>query len=123
MTAKAARPEAAAAREWAPVPDAAALAEVPGEGGRHEPPGPGLRRPRHRSETRSREERGCQCRERRHSVVNRGTYGITCSMSCKGNCWGNAVVESFFSSVKLELVYTRSFQDVRRGEARAVRVH
>ncbi|WP_141333506.1 IS3 family transposase [Myxococcus sp. AB025B] len=36
--------------------------------------------------------------------------GITCSMSRKGNCWDNAVVESFFSSLKMELVYERSFQ-------------
>ncbi|RKH65925.1 IS3 family transposase, partial [Corallococcus interemptor] len=33
-----------------------------------------------------------------------------CSMSRKGNCWDNAVVESFFSSLKMELVYERSFQ-------------
>jgi putative transposase len=31
--------------------------------------------------------------------------GIQCSMSRKGNCWDNAVVESFFSTLKLELVY------------------
>ncbi|RKG56242.1 IS3 family transposase [Corallococcus sp. AB011P] len=42
--------------------------------------------------------------------------GITCSMSRKGNCWDNAVVESFFSSMKLELVYTRNFKT--RAEAR-----
>jgi transposase InsO family protein len=30
-------------------------------------------------------------------------------MSRKGNCWDNAVVESFFSSLKLELVYTTDF--------------
>jgi transposase InsO family protein len=36
--------------------------------------------------------------------------GITCSMSRKGNCWDNAVAESFFSSLKLELVYERSFR-------------
>jgi transposase InsO family protein len=35
--------------------------------------------------------------------------GIRCSMSRKGNCWDNAVVESFFSSLKLELVYTTDF--------------
>lgn len=29
--------------------------------------------------------------------------GITVSMSRKGNCWDNAVVESFFSSLKIEL--------------------
>ncbi|WP_284665542.1 IS3 family transposase [Myxococcus sp. SDU36] len=35
---------------------------------------------------------------------------IDCSMSRKGNCWDNAVVESFFSSLKMELVYERNFQ-------------
>jgi putative transposase len=42
--------------------------------------------------------------------------GSDCSMSRKGNCWDNAVVESFLSSVKLELVYARSFKT--REEAR-----
>ena len=31
--------------------------------------------------------------------------GIQCSMSRKGNCWDNAVAESFFSSLKMELVH------------------
>jgi transposase InsO family protein len=30
--------------------------------------------------------------------------GIVCSMSRKGNCWDNAVVESFFATIKRELV-------------------
>ena len=30
-------------------------------------------------------------------------YGIKCSMSRKGNCWDNAVAESFFHSMKTEL--------------------
>ncbi len=30
-------------------------------------------------------------------------HGITCSMSRRGNCYDNAVMESFFSSVKMEL--------------------
>lgn len=30
--------------------------------------------------------------------------GITCSMSRRGDCWDNAVVESFFATVKRELV-------------------
>lgn len=30
---------------------------------------------------------------------------IICSMSRKGNCWDNSVAESFFSSLKRELVY------------------
>ena len=29
--------------------------------------------------------------------------GIVCSMSRRGNCWDNAVMESFFSTVKSEL--------------------
>jgi putative transposase len=43
--------------------------------------------------------------------------GITCSMSRRGDCWDNAVVESFFSTLKLELVYLRVFRT--RAEARA----
>ncbi|WP_257463580.1 IS3 family transposase [Archangium lipolyticum] len=35
--------------------------------------------------------------------------GIQCSMSRKGNALDNAVVESFFSSLKQELVYTTDF--------------
>ena len=30
--------------------------------------------------------------------------GMTCSMSRKGDCWDNAVVESFFATLKVELV-------------------
>jgi len=32
-------------------------------------------------------------------------HGIVCSMSRKGNCWDNAVAESFFSTLKMELVH------------------
>ena len=31
-------------------------------------------------------------------------HGIVCSMSRKGNCWDNAVTESFFGTLKTELV-------------------
>jgi transposase InsO family protein len=44
--------------------------------------------------------------EYRQALASRG---IQCSMSRKGNCWDNAVVESFFSSLKQELVYTTDF--------------
>jgi transposase InsO family protein len=33
------------------------------------------------------------------------TEGATCSMSRKGNCWDNAVAESFFATLKSELIY------------------
>ena len=37
--------------------------------------------------------------------------GAVCSMSRKGNCWDNAVVESFFSSLKRELPNDHVFED------------
>jgi transposase InsO family protein len=42
---------------------------------------------------------------------------VTCSMSRKGNCWDNAPVESFFSTLKRELVHHRRFRT--RSEARS----
>lgn len=38
-------------------------------------------------------------------------HGISCSMSRKGNCWDNAVVESFFRTLKVDLVYRRDYHD------------
>ncbi len=35
--------------------------------------------------------------------------GMTCSMSRRGNCWDNAVAESFFSTLKTELVNRTTF--------------
>lgn len=37
-------------------------------------------------------------------------HGIQGSMSRKGNCWDNAVVESFFGSLKQERVHWRNYQ-------------
>jgi transposase InsO family protein len=34
---------------------------------------------------------------------------INCSMSRRGNCWDNAVAESFFGSLKTEFIYTTTF--------------
>ena len=39
-------------------------------------------------------------------------HGIVCSMSRKGNCWDNAVVESFFSTLKRELPNEEVFEDL-----------
>lgn len=44
--------------------------------------------------------------------------GMRCSMSRKGDCWDNAVAETFFSTLKKELIYQRKFatrEDARRG--------
>lgn len=43
-------------------------------------------------------------------------HGFVCSMSRKGDCWDNAVAESFFATVKTELIYPRRF--ATRAEAR-----
>jgi transposase InsO family protein len=42
---------------------------------------------------------------------------ITASMSRKGNCYDNAFVESFFRTLKVELIYRRKFKT--RDEAKA----
>lgn len=44
-------------------------------------------------------------------------YGIECSMSRKGDCYDNAVVESFFGTLKTELVHHQDYQT--RDEAKA----
>ena len=43
-------------------------------------------------------------------------YGFISSMSRKGNCWDNACVESFFGTLKRELVHQRQY--VTRDEAK-----
>jgi len=43
--------------------------------------------------------------------------GIVCSMSRKGDCWDNAAIESFFSSLKTERTRRRNY--VTRDQARA----
>jgi transposase InsO family protein len=42
--------------------------------------------------------------------------GIQCRMSRRGNCWDNAVAESFFHSLKVELIHGRNY--LTRQEAR-----
>lgn len=46
-----------------------------------------------------------------------GTAGITPSMSRKGNCWDNAPMESFFHTLKTELIHHKSYatkEDAKR---------
>jgi putative transposase len=45
------------------------------------------------------------------------SVGCTQSMSRKANCWDNAVAESFFGSLKKELIYKERFET--REAARA----
>jgi transposase InsO family protein len=44
-------------------------------------------------------------------------FGMQASMSRKGNCWDNAPMESFFGTLKKELVYHRRYRT--RDEARS----
>lgn len=37
-------------------------------------------------------------------------HKMICSMSRKGNCWDNACVESFFHSLKTEMIYWEEFE-------------
>jgi putative transposase len=37
-------------------------------------------------------------------------YGLICNMSRKGNCWDNSVAESFFHTIKTELIYTERYE-------------
>ena len=55
-------------------------------------------------------DRGCQYTSAAYRERLRD-LGISVSMSRKGNCWDNAVAESFFGTLKNELVYRRTWRD------------
>jgi transposase InsO family protein len=61
-------------------------------------------------------DRGSQyaCGDYRKTLI---AQGMMCSMSRKGDCWDNAPMESFFHTLKTELVHHRKYQT--RGEAKA----
>lgn len=61
-------------------------------------------------------DRGCQytSAEYRRKLAQ---LGVTVSMSRKGNCWDNAVAESFFATLKTELIYEQEWPS--RSELRA----
>ncbi len=63
-------------------------------------------------------DRGSQYASDAYRAVLR-EHGIVCSMSRRGNCWDNAVVESFFATLKTELIHRRSWP-LRRDVAAAV---
>jgi transposase InsO family protein len=61
-------------------------------------------------------DRGSQYASKEYRAALRAR-GIECSMSRRGNCWDNAVAESFFGTLKTELVYHEHY--ATRPEARA----
>jgi len=61
-------------------------------------------------------DRGIQyaCKEFTNTLL---TYkNIVRSMSRKGNCWDNAVAESFFKTIKTELIYHQNYQTKAEAE-------
>jgi len=72
------------------------------------------RRPKH-GQLIHHSDRGVQYASRPFRLLLKA-HGIEGSMSRKGDCWDNAVVESFFGSLKSERVHWRSYQT--REEAR-----
>ena len=61
-------------------------------------------------------DRGSQYASEHHRRVLAGA-GLVCSMSRRGNCWDNAPAESFFASLKKELVHGEDY--ATREEAKA----
>lgn len=56
-------------------------------------------------------DRGCQYTSAEYRQRLQG-LGVTVSMSRTGNCWDNAVAESFFATLKNELVHRRRWRSV-----------
>jgi len=63
-------------------------------------------------------DRGCQYTSRDYGELAR-TNGVVLSVGMAGECWDNAVAESFFATIKRELIDTRSWR-TREGLRHAV---
>jgi transposase InsO family protein len=63
-------------------------------------------------------DRGCQYTSKDYAALAR-VNGVILSVSRKGECWDNAVAESFFATIKRELINDRSWP-TRAGLHRAV---
>ena len=61
-------------------------------------------------------DRGVQYRGHDYQITLKEN-GVQCSMSRKGNCWDNAVMESFFSRLKVELIYAENYKAVEDARA------
>ena len=61
-------------------------------------------------------DRGVQYRGNEYQTAL-ASRGLRCSMSRKGNCWDNAVMESFFSRLKVELIYAENYKAVDKARA------
>ena len=60
-------------------------------------------------------DRGSQYASKSHRDILKD-HGIVQSMSRKGDCWDNAVAESFFHTLKIELIHHEQFQSREEAE-------
>lgn len=63
-------------------------------------------------------DRGIQYASKAFRKQLKGNKLITQSMSRKANCWDNAVAESFFKTLKIELVYDNDFETIEDAQTK-----
>lgn len=61
-------------------------------------------------------DRGIQYASKAFRAFIKSDPLVTQSMSRKGNCWDNAVAESFFKTLKVELVYGCDFKTIEQAK-------
>ncbi len=61
-------------------------------------------------------DRGVQYRAQKYIDFMK-VAGCQPSMSRKGNCWDNAPMESFFSRLKVELIYAEQFESISEAKS------
>jgi len=61
-------------------------------------------------------DRGVQYRGHEYQQTVR-EHGLQYSMSRKGNCWDNAVMESFFGRIKVELIYAENYRTIEAAQS------
>jgi putative transposase len=61
-------------------------------------------------------DRGSQYASQAHTALLT-RHGLVCSMSRKGNCWDNAVMERFFLNLKMERVWLRDYANHPEAQA------
>lgn len=61
-------------------------------------------------------DRGIQYASKTFRTFIKSNPLVTQSMSRKGNCWDNAVAESFFKTLKVELIYDDDFKTIEQAK-------
>jgi transposase InsO family protein len=61
-------------------------------------------------------DRGIQYACQEFTKILKANPLISQSMSRKGNCWDNAVAESFFKTIKVEWIYSHNYSDQKHAQ-------